>query len=90
LRSGSGWNEEFRDVFERQGVPYYIESKTGYFSATEIQSVLDMVRVLDNPRQDIPLYGVLRGYWGNFSEEEIAREIRFQEQFYRSTVHKSV
>ena len=73
LRSGSGWNEEFRDVFERQGVPYYIESKTGYFSATEIQSVLDMVRVLDNPRQDIPLYGVLRGYWGNFSEEEIAQ-----------------
>ena len=73
LRSGAGWNEDFRDVFERQGIPYYIESKTGYFSASEIQSVLEMVRVLDNPRQDIPLYGVLRGYWGNFSEEEIAK-----------------
>lgn len=73
LRSGAGWNEDFRDVFERQGVPYYIESKTGYFSATEIQSVLDMMRVLDNPRQDIPLYGVLRGYWGGFGEEEIAQ-----------------
>ena len=73
LRSGAGWNEDFRDVFERQGIPYYIESKTGYFSASEIQSVLEMLRVLDNPRQDIPLYGVLRGYWGGFGEDEIAR-----------------
>ena len=73
LRSGAGWNEDFRDVFERQGIPYYIESKTGYFSASEIQSVLEMVRVLDNPRQDIPLYGVLRGYWGGLCEEEITK-----------------
>ena len=73
LRSGSGWNEEFREVFERQGVPYYIESKTGYFSATEIRSILEMVRVLDNPRQDIPLYGALHGFWGGFTEDEIAQ-----------------
>ena len=73
LRSGAGWNEEFRDVFEKQGIPYYIESRTGYFSAGEIQAVLQMIRVLDNPRQDIPLYGVLRSYWGGFDEEDIAR-----------------
>lgn len=73
LRSGSGWNEEFREVFERQGIPYYIESKTGYFSSSEIRGILEFVRVLDNPRQDIPLYGALRGYWGDFSEEEIAQ-----------------
>ena len=73
LRSGKGWNEDFRDVFERQGIPYYIESRTGFFSAKEIQGVLSLIRVLDNPAQDIPLYGVLRGFWGGFTEEEIAR-----------------
>ena len=73
LRSGSGWNEDFREVFERQGIPYYIESKTGYFSSLAIRGILELVRVLDNPRQDIPLYGALRGYWGDFSEEQIAR-----------------
>ena len=73
LRSGSGWNEDFREVFERQGIPYYIESKTGYFSSSEIRGVLELVRVLDNPRQDIPLYGALSGYWGGFNEEEIAQ-----------------
>ena len=73
LRSGKGWNEDFRDVFERQGIPYYIESRTGFFSAGEIQGVLMMLRVLDNPGQDIPLYGVMHGYWGGFTEEETAR-----------------
>ena len=73
MRSGKGWNEDFRDVFERQGIPYYIESRTGFFSAQEIRGVLSLIRVLDNPAQDIPLYGVLRGYWGGFTEEEIAR-----------------
>ena len=73
LRSGKGWNEDFREVFEKQGIPYYIESKTGYFSAKEIQSILEMIRVLDNPRQDISLYGVLHGFWGGFSDDEIAR-----------------
>ena len=73
LRSGSGWNEDFREVFERQGIPYYIESKTGYFSSSEIRGILEFVRVLDNPRQDIPLYGALSGYWGDFKEEEIAQ-----------------
>ena len=60
------------EVFEKEGIPYYIESKTGYFSAKEIQTVLEMIRVLDNPRQDIPLYGVLKSCFGGFSEEEIA------------------
>ena len=73
LRSGSGWNEDFREVFERQGIPYYIESKTGYFSSSEIRGILELVRVLDNPRQDIPLYGAMHGFWGNFGEEEIAQ-----------------
>ena len=72
LRSGTNWNEDFREVFEKEGIPYYIESKTGYFSAKEIQTVLEMIRVLDNPRQDIPLYGVLKSCFGGFSEEEIA------------------
>ncbi len=72
LRSSSGWNEDIKEIFEKQGVPVYLDSKTGYFSALEIRNVLQFLRVLDNPRQDLPLYNVLHGYWGNFSDEEIA------------------
>lgn len=73
LRSGAGWNEEFREIFEKAGIPCHVESRTGYFSAGEIRTVMQLLRVLDNPMQDIPLYGTLHGYFGGFSEDEIAR-----------------
>lgn len=72
LRSPSGWDEVFRDTLEEQGIPAYITSKTGYFSATEVQELLQVLRVLDNPRQDIPLYGVIKSLFGGFTEQEIA------------------
>ncbi len=73
LRSNSGWDEEFKKVLEEEGIPVYITSKTGYFGATEVQELLQLLRVLDNPFQDIPLYGVMKSVFGGFSEEEIAR-----------------
>ncbi len=72
LRSTVGWNEDLRAIFAREGIPAYAESRTGYFAAQEIREIIQMLRVLDNPRQDIPLYGVLRGYFGGFSQDEIA------------------
>lgn len=72
LRTNSGWDEEFKRVLEEEGIPVYIASKTGYFGATEVQELLQLLRVLDNPRQDIPLYGVLHSVFGGFTEEEIA------------------
>ena len=72
LRTNSGWDEEFKKVLEKEGIPVYITSKTGYFSALEVQELLSFLRVLDNPTQDIPLYGVLKSLFGGFTEEEIA------------------
>ncbi|MCH5338033.1 MAG: helicase-exonuclease AddAB subunit AddA [Acetatifactor sp.] len=72
LRSNSGWDEEFKEVLEEEGIPVYITSKTGYFGATEVQELLQFLRVLDNPTQDIPLFGVMKSVFGGFSEEEIA------------------
>ena len=73
LRTNSGWDEEFKEVLEQEGIPAYISSKTGYFAASEVQELLNLLRVLDNPRQDVPLFGVLKSIFGGFSEEEIAR-----------------
>ena len=73
LRTTSGWDEEFKKVLEQQGIPVYITSKTGYFGALEVQELLQLLRVLDNPRQDIPLFGVMQSVFGGFTQEEIAR-----------------
>lgn len=73
LRTNSGWDEEFKAVLEEEGIPVYITSKTGYFGATEVQELLQVLRVLDNPRQDIPLFGMMKSVFGAFTEEEIAQ-----------------
>ncbi|MDE5718812.1 MAG: helicase-exonuclease AddAB subunit AddA [Lachnospiraceae bacterium] len=72
LRTLSGWDEVFKRVLEEEGIPVHVTSRTGYFAATEVQELLHFLRILDNPLQDIPLYGVLHTYLGGFSEEEIA------------------
>lgn len=73
LRTTSGWDEEFKKILEQQGIPVYITSKTGYFEALEVQELLQFLRVLDNPRQDIPLFGVMQSVFGGFTQEEIAQ-----------------
>ena len=73
LRTNSGWDEEFKEVLEQEGIPVYITARTGYFAATEVQELLQLLRVLDNPSQDISLFGVMKSIFGGFSEEEISR-----------------
>ena len=72
LRTTSGWDEIFKKVLEEEGIPVHMTSRTGYFAAGEVQELLHFLRILDNPLQDIPLYGVLHAYLGGFEEEEIA------------------
>ncbi|WP_342756913.1 helicase-exonuclease AddAB subunit AddA [Kineothrix sedimenti] len=73
LRTNAGWDEDFKSVLKEEGIPSHVASKTGYFAAKEIQTLLQVLRILDNPWQDIPLFGVLKSYFGNFEEEEIAK-----------------
>ena len=73
LRTNSGWDEVFKEVFASQGIPAHMTARTGYFTATEIQSVMQFLRVLDNPLQDIPLFGTMKSMFGGFTEEEIVK-----------------
>lgn len=73
LRTTSGWAEVFRRVLEEEKIPVHMTSRTGYFAAAEVQELLNYLRILDNPLQDIPLYGALHSVMGGFTEEEIAK-----------------
>lgn len=72
LRTKSGWNDVFKQILEKEGIPSYITTKTGYFSTNEISIIMNFLRVLDNPRQDIPLFGTLISSFGGFTEDDIA------------------
>lgn len=71
LRSMSGWAEEFVETLTLKGIPAYAEERKGYFAAREIQIVLSMLRIVDNPHQDVPLAAVLRSQYGCFNDEEL-------------------
>ena len=71
LRSmGSG--DTYLEVLKKMGIPVYTDTRTGYFSTFEIQIILEFLKVLDNPRQDIPLAAVMRSVLGGFCAEELA------------------
>ena len=72
LRSMTGWAQIMTAQLEDAGIPAYTESSTGYFSAPEVGTVLNLLKIIDNPRQDIPLAGVLMSPVGAFSQEEMA------------------
>lgn len=72
LRSLSGWAEEFVNVLMNEGIPAYAERRTGYFSTAEVETVLSMVSIIDNPMQDIPLAAVLKSPMAGITDEELA------------------
>lgn len=71
-RSLKGWTDVFSEVLGREGIPTYTGSKEGYFGTREVQLVLNYLKILDNPRQDIPLAAVLTSMFANITSEELA------------------
>ena len=76
-RSVATWGNTVAAVLKDCDIPAHVESNTGYFSSYEIQVILSMLRILDNPLQDIPLMGVLRSPIVGCTSQELA-ELRIQ------------
>lgn len=77
LRTMSGWSETFLEVLAEQGIPAYADTGAGYFKTFEVRKTLDFLRILDNPKQDIPFAAVLHSPIGGFNARELA-EIRIK------------
>lgn len=55
------------------GVPAYAQSSGGYFDAIEVQVFRNLLSIIDNRRQDVPLISVLLSSIGDFTHEELAQ-----------------
>lgn len=71
------WADTFMEEFKQAGIPLYADVSKGYFSAIEVQIMLSLLKIIDNPHQDIPLASVLRSPIVGLSSVELA-EIRIQ------------
>ncbi|MDD7177136.1 MAG: helicase-exonuclease AddAB subunit AddA, partial [Lachnospiraceae bacterium] len=73
LRSPGSWGDELVEQLSARGIPSHRMSVSGYFGTSEVQTVLSLCQVIDNPLQDIPLAAVLRSPFFDFSNEELAK-----------------
>lgn len=88
LRSMGSWADTFLKVLGEMGIPARAASGTGYFSAPEVQMALHLLKVLDNPRQDIPMAAVLSSPIGGLEPEDLAviRTRYPKEKFFRAVM----
>ncbi len=72
MRSPNAIADTIIGALEKQDIPARVESRQGYFDAIEVQVVLNLLRILDNPYQDIPFVSVLHSPIFGFTDDEIA------------------
>lgn len=86
LRATQGRANAFLEQLRLLDVPGYAELASGYFQTTEVQTMLSLLQVIDNPRQDIPLAAVLRSPLVGLDGSELV-EIRLaapEQSFYQA------
>ncbi len=71
-------------IFEEEminlNIPVFSESSQEYLDSIEIQTIMSLLKIIDNPIQDIPLVTVLRSHIGNFTDDELV-EIRLADKY---------
>jgi len=87
LRATKGAQEIYDEVFNEENIPLYADSNEGYFETVEIKIIINLLKLIDNFKQDIPLISVMRSLIGGFSIEELI-EIRVNDK--NSNFHESV
>ena len=73
LRSAKGYAEVYYDALMKEGIPAFVDTGDGYFDTLEVEIFLNLIRIIDNRKQDIPLLSVLRSPIFGFTIEEMIR-----------------
>lgn len=79
LRTTKNWSEVFMEELRLLGIPAFADTASGFFKTSEIQVILSLLQVIDNPLQDIPLLSVLRSPIVSFTTDELA-ELRLADR----------
>lgn len=86
LRTTSDNAKTYEKELTQKGFPTFTDTGSNYFETEEIQIILSVLKIIDNPNNDIPLVTVLRSPIGGFTDNELI-EIRLEEKngmFYKA------
>ncbi|WP_050354396.1 helicase-exonuclease AddAB subunit AddA [Gottschalkia purinilytica] len=91
FRAAKNWANVFNDVFAKEGIPVYVDDSSGYFDVLEIKIFLNLLSIIDNKRQDIPLLSVMRSSIGNFTTEELIKiRINYKDMSYHEAIENYI
>lgn len=72
MRTTKGWMDRFAEILAREGIPAHADTGTGFFEAVEVRVFTDLLRLIDNRRQDIPMIAAMRSIAGGFDEKSLS------------------
>ena len=72
MRSVKTSGEIFASVFSQMGIPVYFEGGDAYYETLEVSIVLNLLKIIDNRRQDIPLLSVMLSPIGGFDSADLS------------------
>ena len=64
---------EIENYLNNEGIPAFGEAQGGYFETVEIQVFVNLLKVIDNKRRDIPLISVMRSVIFDFDIKELSQ-----------------
>lgn len=71
-------------IFEKEilnlGMPVFSDASSEYLESIEIQTVMSLLKIIDNPLQEIPLVAVMRSSIGGFTDNELV-QIRLSDKY---------
>lgn len=72
FRAPAGFQQIFSEVLMSRNIPVKVQNENGYFDTVEIRLILSLLRVVDNPCNDVETAAVLRSYFGGLDSNELA------------------
>lgn len=95
LRTSSGVANVYEKEISELEIPVYSDSSSQYLQSVEIETIMSLLRIINNPMQDIPLVTVMRSPIGNFTDNELIeirmvdRNSSFYEALLKSDLEKA-
>lgn len=71
--TGSGRGVKYSEVLREENIPCFTEVSGDFLASVEISLALNILRVVDNPKQDVPLLSVLMSAVFGFTADDVAR-----------------
>ena len=87
MRSVAGRGDVYLKVFSEMGIPTYFDGGTNYYESLEITMILNLLNLMDNQHQDLPLLSIMTSPIGNFTTTECTRlRIKHPQGFFYQAV----